>query len=170
MPRRSLLPCLLTLPEFIVVDQQIHAAGGGIDPDTVAFADQRQWAANERFRRDVADAHPACRAGKAPIGNECALLSHALAVNQRRDAQHLPHAGTADRAFIANDENITGGILATADSLDTLFLVFEYAGRALEHQAFETGDLDDSSSRAEIALQNCDASIRHDRGTRAEDD
>src|SRR5947207_13359933 len=106
MPRRSWLPCLLTLREFIVVDQQIHAAGGGIDPDTVAFADQRQWAANERFRRDVADAHPACRARKAPIGNECDLLSHALAVNQRRDAQHLPHAGTADRAFIANDENI----------------------------------------------------------------
>src|SRR5436853_471456 len=81
MPRRSLLPCLLTLPEFIVVDQQIHAAGGGIDPDMVAFA-----------------------------------------------------------------------------------------GRGLERLALWTVDLDDSSGRAKIVHSISDASIRHDRVTRAEDD
>src|ERR1700733_8484238 len=33
MPRRSLRPCLPPLLEFIVVDQQIHAACTGINPD-----------------------------------------------------------------------------------------------------------------------------------------
>ena len=37
MPRRPRLPGLPPLGEFTVVDQQIHAARTGVDPDAVAF-------------------------------------------------------------------------------------------------------------------------------------
>ena len=47
MPWRPRLPCLTALGEFMVVDQKIHAARGGIDPDAVAFAHQRQWSTDK---------------------------------------------------------------------------------------------------------------------------
>src|SRR5947199_7840595 len=59
MPGWPLHPCPPPLCEFIGVDQQIHAARAGIDPDPVASAHQRQRAADERFRRDIADAYSA---------------------------------------------------------------------------------------------------------------
>src|SRR6266478_9149402 len=64
MPGWPPLPCPPPLCKFIVVDQQIHAARAGIDPDPVALAHQRQRAADERFRRDIADAHSARSVGK----------------------------------------------------------------------------------------------------------
>jgi hypothetical protein len=77
-------------------------------------------------------------------------------------AQHLAHAGTADRTFITNDENLTSGIFAIADGIDAFFLILEHARVSFEHQLLEAGGLDDSAIRAEIALQNRHATVRHD--------
>src|SRR5260370_42645736 len=76
MPGWPPLPCPPPLCEVIVVDQQIHAARAGIDPDPVACAHQRQRAADEGCRRYIASAHSARGAGKAPVGDERDLLSH----------------------------------------------------------------------------------------------
>ena len=37
VPRRPRLPCLPPRGEFLVVNQEIHAARAGIDPDAVAL-------------------------------------------------------------------------------------------------------------------------------------
>ena len=151
------------LREFAVVDQQIHAARAGIDPDAVAVAHQRQRTADEGFRRDIADAHAARRAGEASVGDQRDLLAHPLPVDQRGDAEHLAHAGTADRTLVADDQHLAGGIVAVADGIDAALLVLEHARGAFEHQALQAGDLDDGAIGAEIALQHRDAAVRHDR-------
>src|SRR5438034_1061238 len=165
MPGWPPCPCVPSLRQFIVVDQQIHAARAGIDPDSVSFAHQRQRAADERFRTDIADAHSARRAEKPPVGDKRDLLSHPVPVNQCGNAQHLAHAGTADRTFITNDENLTRGIFAIANSIDAFFLILEHACVSFKYQLLEAGDLDNGAIRAEVALQNCQATVRHDRRT-----
>src|SRR5437660_1016624 len=109
-------------------------------------------------------------AGKAPVGDERDLLSHPLTVNQCSDAQHLAHAGTADRTFITNDQNLPRGIFAIADGIDAFFLILEHARVSFEHQLLEAGDLDDGTIRAEIALQNRHAAVRHYRRSGSEND
>src|SRR6516225_243490 len=59
VPWRPRLPGLATFRELVVVDQQIHAARTGIDPDAVSVPHQRQRATHKGFRRDVTDAHAA---------------------------------------------------------------------------------------------------------------
>ena len=130
MSRRPRLPGLPPRREFTVVDQEIHAARGGIDPDAVAFAHQRQRATDEGFLRDVADAHATRRSGKTPVGDEGDLLAHSLSVDQRGDAEHLAHAGAADRALVADHENVAGGVFAIAHGIDAVLLVLEYTGGA----------------------------------------
>ena len=83
-------------------------SGAGIDPNAIAFAHHCEWTTNEGFWRDITDAHPPRRARKAPICDERHLLAHALPIDQRSDSEHLAHARTADRAFIANHENVAG--------------------------------------------------------------
>src|SRR5215471_12968072 len=75
MPRRRRFPRLMPPRKLGFIDQEIHAARRGIDPDAVAVAHQRQRTANERFRRDVADTHPPCCAGETPICDQGDLLS-----------------------------------------------------------------------------------------------
>src|SRR3954469_82830 len=45
--RRTRLPIAPASSEFPLVDQHIHPAVRGIDPDPVAIANQRQWTADE---------------------------------------------------------------------------------------------------------------------------
>src|SRR4029079_1262893 len=170
VPRRPRLPCLPPRGEFLVVNQEIHAARAGIVPDAVALVHEGQRPADEGFRRDIADAHPPRGAGKTAVGDERHLLTHALSVNQRGDAQHLPHPGAADRALIADDENLTFAVFAIANGIDAVFLVLEHPRGALEYPVLDAGTLDDGPVRTEIALQDRAASVRHDRLADAEND
>src|SRR5215208_4317834 len=81
MPRRSRLPGLPPLSQFLAIDQQIHLARVGIDPDAVALAHQGKRTADEGFRRNITDAHAPRSAGKTPIRDERDLLAHALPIN-----------------------------------------------------------------------------------------
>src|SRR5207253_568678 len=91
MTWRALLPIAPASGEFLLVDQQVHAAASGINPDLVAVADKRQRAANKRLRRYIADTHAARGAGEPPIRDQGHLLAHALAVDERGNAKHLAH-------------------------------------------------------------------------------
>ena len=66
MPRLRRLPGLPPRSEFLVIDQEIHEARTGIDPDAVSVVHKGQRAADERFRRDIADAHPRVAPEKRP--------------------------------------------------------------------------------------------------------
>ena len=163
MPRRTRLPGLPPQCEFLLVDQNVHPACAGIDPDAIAVAQQRQRSADKGFRRDIADTHAARRTGKPSVGDQRDLLAHSLPVDQRGDAEHLAHAGTADRTFIADHQHFACRIVAVADGIDASFLILEYARVAFEYEVLQAGDLDHGAIGTEIALEHGHATVRHDR-------
>src|SRR5262249_51518669 len=152
MPRRPWFPGLAPPCKLDLVNQQIHPARRGIDPNAVAVAYQRQRPADKGLRRNIADAHPARRTGEAPVGDQGNLLAHPLAVDKRGHPEHFAHAGTADRTFVADHQHLAGDIVAVADRFDTGLFVLEYPGRALKTQASQAGNLDDGTIGTEIAL------------------
>src|SRR5262249_53921266 len=147
-------PGLAPFREFAVADQYIHATRGGIDLDAVTITHQRQRPADKGFRRDVTDAHATGRAGKASVGDQRHLLSHPLPIDQRRYAEHLAHARTANRTFVADHQHLTGGIVALSDRIDAALFVLEHTRDTLEHEALQTGYLDHGAIRAKVSLQH----------------
>src|SRR3954471_9556281 len=108
-PRRLRPPAL----ELGAAHQQLEPPARRVDADAITILYQRDRPACGRLGRDIADHHAARRAGEAAVGKERHLLAHSLAVDQRRDAEHLAHARTALRAFVADDEDLARLIGAT---------------------------------------------------------
>src|SRR5581483_4128217 len=132
MTRRALLPIASACREFLLVDEQVHAATGSINPDIVAIANECQRAADKRFRRYISDAHAARGAGEPPVRNQSHLLAHALAVDQRGDAKHLTHAGTPDGPFVTDHQDLASLVTAVANRCDASLFILEDARDALE--------------------------------------
>ena len=128
--------------------------------DPVAVAHQRDRPAERCLGADVADHQAARRAREAAVGEERDLLAHALAVDERGDAEHLAHAGAAARAFVADHEHVALAIVARADGGEGVLLALEDARRALEHARRQAGDLDQRAVGCEVALQHDDAAGR----------
>ena len=102
---------------------------------------------------DVADHHAPRRAGEASIGDERHLLAHALAVDQRGDAEHLAHARPAPRALVADHQHLAVPVLrASRTAAEARLLALEDARAALEHQRLQAGDLDQRAVGREVAL------------------
>ena len=59
-----------------------------------------------RLGGDVADHQAAGRAGEAAVGDQRDALAEALADDRRRHLEHLPHAGAAGRALVADDDDV----------------------------------------------------------------
>src|SRR2546429_3558543 len=170
VPRRPRLPGLPAPGEFLLSNQNVHTAYDGIDLDAIAVAYQRQRAADEGFRGDVTDTHAAGGAGKTPVSDQRNLLAHALPVDQRGDAEHLPHAGTSNRAFIADHEHVASRIVPVTNGPDAALLIFEYARGAFEYEVLQAGDLDHGALGTEVALEHGHATIGHDRLADVKDD
>src|ERR1044072_2523967 len=169
MSRRFWRPGLPAPRQFGVVDQNIHPARRGVNQDAVAVAQERQRATDKRFRRDIADAHAAGGAGEAAVGDQSHLLPHALAVDQRGDAEHLPHAGSPDWSLVADHQHLSRLVVALTDRLDTTLLVLKNARAALERQRLQSGAFYHRAIGTKIALQHGDAAIRHDRSAGGKD-
>src|SRR5262245_48637652 len=92
------------------VDAEDALAGMGINH--VAIPEQTDRPAHGGFRSDMADAESPRGAGEAAVRDDRHLVAHALAVDGGGRCQHLAHAGTAARALVADDEDITLGVLA----------------------------------------------------------
>src|SRR5579863_5518335 len=73
----------LTTPvlEFGVRQIDAQRALVSVDTDMISVAQECNWAPDDRFRADVSDAHATSGARKAPVGQQCHLLAHSLAVN-----------------------------------------------------------------------------------------
>src|SRR5215813_1233966 len=143
MPRRTRLPGLAPIGKLALVHEQIHAPHGGVDLDAVAVSHQRQRPTDKGFRRDIADAHASRRTRETAIGDERDLFAHALPIDQRGDAEHLAHAGAADRPLIADDEHLARGIIAAAHGLDAMLFVLEHTRHTLKYKALQPRDLND---------------------------
>src|SRR5437868_12445745 len=170
VPRRARLPGPPPINEFLLVHQDVHATRASIDPDAIAVAYQRQRAADEGFRGDVADTHAAGGAGKTAVGDQRNFLAHALPVDQRGDAEHLPHAGTSNRTFIADHKHVASRIVPVTNGPDATLLIFEYARGAFEYGILQARDLDHRAVGTEITLEYGHPAIGHDRLADVKDD
>src|SRR5271166_3015115 len=113
--------------QFALAGEQVHAAVCDVDAHPIAVADQSEWAADCRLRRYMADADAAGRSRKAPVGDECHLFPHLLAVDDRGHPEHLAHPWASDRAFVPQDQHLAGVIGSRLDGTNTVFLALEYA-------------------------------------------
>src|SRR5207237_534401 len=77
------------------------------------------------FRRDVAEHQPARAAAEATIGDERDGFAQALSDQRRGHAEHLAHAGSAARAFVADHDHVAGLDLPVAHRRERVFFAFE---------------------------------------------
>ena len=78
-------------------------------------------------------------------------------------AEHLAHAGAADRALAADDDDVAGLDLAVGDGVEAGFLAVIDLGRAFEAQLAVAGELHDAAFRRDIAVDDAEAAARLDR-------
>jgi hypothetical protein len=131
---------------------QSRDAAARVDRDAVAIAHQRNRAARRGLGTNVPHHHAARRAGKASIGQQRHLLAHALTIEERRNAQHLAHAGPATRPFVADDEHVARTHLARAHLRRAGLLAVEDARTAIEGERLQARDLDQPAFRAKVPL------------------
>src|SRR6185437_12611277 len=118
----------------------------------------------------MANTKSARAAGEAAVGDERNRLAGTLTVERRRRRQHLAHAGAADRALVANDDDVAFVVLAGIDRRERLFLAVEYPRRAAELQLLQSRHLHDGAVGRERASETDDAASRRDRiGDRIDD-
>src|SRR6266508_6544614 len=70
--------------------------------------------------------------------------------------QHLPHAGTADRAFVADDDDVAGPDLPVLDGLEAVLLVLEHLRWSRMPGAVVAGQLDHAALGREVAVHDLD--------------
>jgi hypothetical protein len=99
LPRRS--PSC----QFFLVHFQVQSPFGNVDADDVPVADQPNGTAVERLGRHVADAGAAAGSAEAAIGDQSHTVIEPRPRQSRRGAQHLGHAGSALRTYVANDDH-----------------------------------------------------------------
>src|SRR6266576_6789031 len=107
VPRRRGVPLLFPRRELAVRDIDPQLSLAGIDRDGIAFADQRECAPDRRFRRDVAHHEAVRAAGEPAIGYESDAVAQSRADQGGSRSQHLPHARSAFRTFITDDDDVT---------------------------------------------------------------
>ena len=79
-----------------------------VEPDPVAVADERDRAAVDRLRRDVADAQPGRAAGEPAVGEQQHVLAQPGALDRAGDGEHLAHARAALGPFVADHHDVAG--------------------------------------------------------------
>jgi len=77
----------------------------------------------------VADHEPVRRAGEAPVGDERDGVAKPFADERSGDVEHLPHPGAAGRAFVADDDDVTGDDRVRGDRREALLLRVEHPRR-----------------------------------------
>ena len=159
------VPALAALVELGVGEGDADLALDGVEGDHVAVAEERDRAALGRLGADVADAEAAGGAGEAAVGDERHLLAHALAGEGGGGGEHLAHAGAADRALVADDDDLALLVGALLHRLEGVLLAFEDAGGAGEDLLLggHAGDLHDGALGGEVAHQADDAAGLGDR-------
>src|SRR5580658_4516961 len=90
-------------------------------------------------------------AGEAPVCNKCDFIAQAAAGDGARGREHLAHARTAARAFVADDDDVARAHPAAEDRLRGAFLTLEDARTTFEALAFFARQLRHRPLGGEIA-------------------
>ena len=86
------------------------------------------------------------------------------------DLEHLLHARPADRALVADDDDVAGHDLLRTDGVVAGRLGVEHAGRAAVLAALVAGQLDDAAVRRERAVEDGQPAVRLERRLERVDD
>ena len=147
------------LGDLLVGEGDVEAAVVDVDGDLVALADRRDRAALGRLGGDVADHQAAGGAGEAAVGDHRDALAQALADDRRGHLEHLAHAGAADRALVADHDDVAGVDLLVLDRAEALLFGLEDPGRAGLLAALGAGELDHGAFGGEVAAQDRQAAF-----------
>src|SRR5690606_10818177 len=117
------------------------------------------------FWRYVADRQTRRCAGKAAVGDEGADLPQSLRLKIAGRVQHLLHAGSALRAFVAADEHVARLHPISENALNggVLALVDDSRCGELQDRFIDTGGLDHATVDRDVAGQNRKPSILRER-------
>src|SRR4029079_4780839 len=123
----SWLPFGSAFRPFRVGQFYVKPAVNRIDFDHITIPQQRDGAANGRFRPDMADTEPSGRAGKPAIRNECDLAAHALPGQRRRGREHLSHARHATLYLVADHNDLALFVGFLLDGLKSILFAVKTA-------------------------------------------
>src|SRR4051794_10758160 len=101
-------PALVADGELVVVDGDVKSLVRDVELDPVAIADECDGAAVDRLGGDVADAEPGRATGETTVGEEQHVLAEPGTLDGARNGEHLPHPGTALRAFVPDHHHVAG--------------------------------------------------------------
>src|SRR5215475_5519196 len=94
------------------------------------------------------------RSGEPAIGDKRDGITQTGAHQRRSDTEHLAHTGPALRPFVANDNDVVGLYLTFLHCLKRVFLAIEDTGRAFVDHSFMPCNLNHTTFRRQIALEN----------------
>ena len=138
----------------------INGAGFNIDGDCVAVADMGNRAAVGRFGRNMADNETIRRARETAVCNERNMIGEVLSDKRRRYAEHFAHAGTARRAFIADDNNVAFFNAVILHDLETSFFALENTRCAFKEERAVACEFYDAAFGGEVAVKNAVTAAR----------
>ena len=102
-------------------------------------------------------------ARKAPVGDEGNGVTQATTLDRRRDAEHFPHSGTADRSFAADHDHVAGLDQSVRNGIESSLFVIVDLGRTFEAKLAVSGELHDAPFRRDIAVADPESAALLDR-------
>src|SRR5262249_22172901 len=127
--------------------------------DGVAIFHKSERAADVRLGRDVTDDEPVAAAGEAAVGDQSDVFAQTFAHDGGGWRKHFAHAGSTERSFEADDDDVTFDNGAVEDFFESSFFGVEYASLASEAKAFFAGNFGDGTFGSEIAIENDEVAV-----------
>ena len=154
--RRTGLPLLCALGEFLVAEPNAERVAGDVDVDHVARLQQGERPAGGGLGADVADAGAGRSAGESAVGNQSDAVVEPDALDGGGGGEHFLHSRPAARAFIANHDHVARLDPSADDSFVGLgFGVEDHGGAGVfEHFRANAGGLDHRPLRRQIAVKD----------------
>src|SRR5205085_3347555 len=106
---------------------------------------------------------------EAAVGDQRDIIAEPAPLQRGGDAEHLAHAGTADRAFAADHDDVARRDAATRHGVERRFLAVEHLGRAFEAEIPLPGELHHAAFGREIAVADAEPAARLERLVDADD-
>ncbi len=115
------------------------------------------------FRRDVTSHQSTRGPGETAVRQQCHRIAETCTHQRRRHAEHLPHARTAARTFVANDQHIPSSNTSLLHRCERGFFTVENARRSAVMKMLVSRNFDHASFGSEIPFQDHEAASRLDR-------
>src|SRR5215467_15977187 len=109
----------------------------------------------------MADGQARAGSREAAVGDQGARAGQPHRLDQARGHEHLLHAGSSARTFIAHDHDVTGLDRASLDRRRGVVLALEHARAAAEGEesGINPGRLDDATLAGQVAAEDGEPTV-----------